>query len=657
MNTLKYIFSVTSLLVLASFSTNQDVQQRDHVSRITARETVGTNQNSGVFQRQWNYVSENSAVIYWQLADISKSVTSFIEYGKSKKLGKQTPQTKKTRWSHFHRLTGLEPGTTYFYKMVVVDPLDGKRTESKLYQLTPKRIQGAVYIPNDLSGNPPYLLDKDNAHYVLTKDVTTDGTAFILGGSKTTLDLNGHTVTFGNDTPERVYGVQITSRDSCRVVNGKIAQGARSFDYSAAIASLDRAFERPAATEIYGISTDVHLKDALPMNFTHIEQLDVHHNDIYSRVTELECRHYPGNVLLRVYTYGGNIHLHDNLLTEGCHWGIVVKALSRTIRNVEVDHNDIYHHQQYVNGYAISPGSGALVHHNKITSTGRGIHLTGEGTQCYNNYIYTRGHQQLSDLPARTRPFHHRLIELHGIKFEGRNAKNCKIYNNFVRITQPQPVDSNGKGELTDKRDNGVYIRSNATSIEKGKLIDKNQNWENDRWRFYYVKYDPNKPPIKITGNDATTLYGDFEAIHPSEYTLYMKWTYVPPTPLNIACYDPNGMNEIYNNTFIGTTTYKNTRHGDYGDSGEWATSIMFVSMNKGPAEEGKYSAYVHDNRFFSNDLFINSYTDINMDIRLENNTFELLNEPFITDRDNRIRNVGKDYEAQIRNNNNEFIK
>ncbi len=84
-----------------------------------------------------------------------------------------------------------------------------------------------------------------------------------------------------------------------------------------------------------------------------------------------------------------------------------------------------------------------------------------------------------------------------------------------------------------------------------------------------------------------------------------MVWKYVAPTPLNIACYDPNAMNEIYNNTFIGITTYKKTRHGDYGDSGEWATAVMLIAMTKGEADPGKYSADVHDNQFFSNDLFL----------------------------------------------------
>jgi hypothetical protein len=393
------------------------------------------------------------------------------------------------------------------------------------------------------------------------------------------------------------------------------------------------------------------------MIMTHANQAEIHHNYIYSRVTEIECRHYPGNALMRVYTYGGDIHIHDNLLTEGCHWGINVRISSRTAKNIEIDHNDIQHHQQYVNGYALSPGEGALVHHNKVTSSGRGVHLTGEGTQFYENYIDTKGHQQLSDLPARTRPFHHRLIELHGIKFEGTSAKKCKVYDNFVRINQYLPDDSDGVGAPEDKMDNGVYLRSTASSIEQDRLVDKDQDWEKDRWRYYFVKYHTDLPPAKISGNDATTLYGDFKKLDPGEYTIYMIWEYVPPTPLNLACYDPNGMNEIYGNTFIGITHYREVWHGDYGNTGDWATAIMLIGMDRGPAEEGKYSAYIHDNQFYSNDLFFNSGWEVNMTIKLENNTFTLLKEPFAIERESRIFDVGEAFEKEVRASKNTFIE
>jgi hypothetical protein len=648
-NILPALFTVSAFVFLG-FSISKAFLESTSVQN---GEMPAATVNDEAFQRRWTHVSETSALIYWQLEEISLSANSCVEYGATEDLGRQTTLTKKPRWAHWHRLVGLTPGETCYYRMVCIDPETNDRTESEICRIKPEKRTNAIRIPGDISGPTPYLLDQKDAYYILTEDIIAAGTAIEISAEGVTLDLDGHTIVFGDNTSEQVYGVRFADPGKTRLCNGHIAQGARSRDYSAAVSSLDR----PVPTEIFGISTDVHLPNAFPLIMTHANAVDIHHNYIYSRVTEIECRHYPGNALIRVYTYGGDIHIHDNLLTEGCHWGINVRISSRSARNIEIDHNDIQHHQQYVNGYALSPASGALVHHNKVTSSGRGVHLTGEGTLFYENYIDTKGHQQLSDLPARTRPFHHRLIELHGIKFEGNNARNCKIYNNFVRITQYLPVDSGGRGAPQDKMDNGVYLRSKASSIAADRLVDRQQNWEKDRWRYYFVKYDPDLPPAKITGNDATTLYGDFEQVDPGEYTIYMIWEYVPPTPLNLACYDPNGMNEIYGNTFIGITHYREVWHGDYGNTGDWATAIMLIGMDRGPADPGKYSAYIHDNQFFSNDLFFNSGWEVNMTIKLENNTFTLLKEPFATERENRIFDVGEAFEKEVRASQNTFIE
>ncbi|MEN6451435.1 MAG: right-handed parallel beta-helix repeat-containing protein, partial [Thermoguttaceae bacterium] len=50
-------------------------------------------------------------------------------------------------------------------------------------------------------GQGPYLLNASNTTYILDTDVNVPGTAFILGGSNVTLDLNQHTVTYGNAAP------------------------------------------------------------------------------------------------------------------------------------------------------------------------------------------------------------------------------------------------------------------------------------------------------------------------------------------------------------------------------------------------------------------------------------------------------------------------
>jgi hypothetical protein len=77
--------------------------------------------------------------------------------------------------------------------------------------------------------------------------------------------------------------------------------------------------------------------------------------------------------------------------------------------------------------------------------------------------------------------------------------------------------------------------------------------------------------------------------------------------------------------------------------------------MNKGPAETGSYSIYVHDNKFFSNDLFVNSHSEVNMTVRIENNEFTLLKTPHATARISRLRNLGDELEEAVRSGKNRF--
>ncbi len=609
-----------------------------------------TNAWSAAFERQWVYASETSAAIYWQLGDISAAALSQVEFGTTEQLGQSTEMTRKPRWSHLHRLAALLTDTTYYYRMVVVDTLTGGRAESGILSFRTTFRPDAIRLPGDLSG-PPYELDQPGAYYILTEDVSAPMDAFHLAAEDVTLDLDGHTVTFGDNTDKQVFGVRFTYRGKGTLCNGHIAQGARSGDYSCAI----RSNGRPNPTEIFGITTDVHLKAAYPVNFfSQASDVQIHHNHFYSRVTELVSRHYPGNAILQMYISGGNIHIYDNLITEGCHRGIY---LVNPGFNVEVDHNDIRHHQQYVNGYALKPNANSNFHHNRVTSTGRGAHLSRENIQFHDNYFDLSGHMTLSDLPANTRPFKHRMIELHGIKLEGNRVRNCKVYDNYVRITQKLPNDSGGTGPPEDKIENGVYIRSVPTGSSGSGLIDDTRNWEEGRWQFYFLRYSDDFPPAYIGQNDRTTLIARLDGPVGQDYSVYMKWQYVPPTPLNIASYDVAANNEVYGNTFIAITKYedKDIWHGGYGETGNWATAIMFVSMDKGPAPQGLYSTYVHDNTFISNDLFLNSYTDVNMTVRVENNTFNLEGAPHIIERASRFRAIGTALEASVLAGGNQF--
>lgn len=209
-----------------------------------------------MFERRWVYTSETSACIYWQLGDISQEAVSRLEYGTTGELGLSTELTRKPRWSHLHSLTGLMPDVTYYYRMVVVDTLTGARSESEILTFQTEYKADAVRLPGNLAG-PPYILNQPNTYYILTEDLAVEGNAFRIDADSVTLDLDGHTVLFGDNTDDQVFGVRFVYDGTATLCNGHIAQGARSGDYSCAI----RSNSRPYPTEIFGISTDVRLPD------------------------------------------------------------------------------------------------------------------------------------------------------------------------------------------------------------------------------------------------------------------------------------------------------------------------------------------------------------------------------------------------------------
>lgn len=517
--------------------------------------------------RHWIHVSETSALVYWQAGAIDQDARSAVEYGETAAYGEKTTQTTEARWAQLHRLTGLKPETTYHYRMIMVT--EAGEIASADQTFTTPRHDAAIRFPGSLSG-PPYKLDQDGALYLLTSDITASGTAIEITGDNITLELDGHSVTFGESSGEQVFGIIVKNIAMTTVQNGHVIQGNAAGDYSSCVETR----WREAPLEVFGITTEVHRPNGYPLRlFGSAREAEIHHNHLSSMVTELESRHYPGNDLLRIEGQGPGINVHDNLLTEGCHRGI---NLGGDAAGAEVAYNDIRHHALYVNGYALalSADGGIDVHHNRVTSTGRGVRLSSDGATYRDNWMDLKGHMTLSDLPANTYPFKERLIELHGIKLEETGVKNAKVTGNRVRIIQLKP--------------------------------------------------------------DA-------------------DWTYVPATPLNIASYDPNANNEISNNTFIALTEYEQTRHGEYGDSGEWASAIYLVGMNKGAASSGNYSVYVHDNTFISNDLFVSASTEVDMTVRIENNTFTLAADPPPTDGHTRYRKLGSALESAIESGSNTF--
>lgn len=520
------------------------------------------------FAAPWIHAAPHSAVIYWRMKDLALEATSCVEYGPTSSYGRTTATAAEPRWAHLHRLDGLKPAMTYHYRMVMLH--DGKRTVSADATLTTPASGGATPVPGKLPG-PPYVLDKPGK-YLLTKDISAPGTAVRIDAGGVELDLDGHTVTFGTAKGKQAAGIALRGAGAVAVRNGLIVQGEHSADYSAAVESRWRMHPR----EIAGITAKVHRPNGYPIKLLGSSAgAKVHHNLLVSGVTEIESRHYPGNDLLRVdlgkEPDSPPCLVHDNILTGGCHRGLAVNG---AVGGSKVHHNDIRHHAMYVNGYAVSlHAPGIECFGNRITSTGRGMHLTRPDLHVHDNRLDIKGHATLDDMPAKSRPFKKIMVELHGIKFEGTKVVRAKVHGNFVRIRQP---------------------------LEEGSV------------------------------------------------------RYVPATPLNVAGYDPAAMNEVYDNTIIALTHYRKARFGGYGNSGQWAAAIYFVGMDRGAAPEGKYSIHIHDNRFFTNHLFAASGRRVNQTIRVEKNTFTLVEDPPPVPAESRFRRIGQ-LEQAVRAGRNTF--
>ena len=522
------------------------------------------------FQGRWVHAAPHSAVIYWRMKDLALQAVSHVEYGPDASCGSRTEAAAEPRWAHFHRLKGLKPGATYHYRMVMVG--DGGKTVRAGGTFTTPTGAGMAPVPGTLPG-PPYVLGRPG-RYLLTGDIAAPGTAIEIASAGVVLDLDGHTVTFDTQKGKQAAGIAISAQGSAAVLNGVVVQGDASADYSAAVESRWRPFAR----EIAGITARVHRPNGYPIKlFGRAVGCEVHHNLLVSRVTEIQSRHYPGNDLLRVdlgKAAGEEkpCRVHDNILTGGCHRGISVSGTSPA---AQVYHNDIRHHALYVNGYAVNlHAPGMAVYGNRISSTGRGMHLTRPDLDVHDNWLDIRGHATLDDMPQGSRPFKKIMVELHGIKFEGAQVVRSKVYRNFVRIRQDLPD-------------------------------------------------------------------GDVR--------------YVPATPLNVSCYDPAAMNEVYDNTIVALTAYRAERIGGYGNSGQWASTLYLLGLKNGPAPQGKHSIYIHDNRFIGNHLFILARGGpVTQTVRIERNRFTLADEPPPLAVPDRLRGLGE-LEKQVRQAGNTF--
>lgn len=306
----------------------------------------------------------------------------------------------------------------------------------------------------------PGVLDQPGATYLLTRDVTAPRTAFMINADGITLDLGGHTVTYGTEIGiDRCCGVFLRgagAEDEFRGVpregfggangftlrNGRILQGRQPVAPEGAITyshgrlvketgdhprpgrSCVAAYIRDChGLSISNITTEVNSRDTDNIYIRDCADVRIQHCVFISHVREITNRHYPGTGLITLAGVRGAMEVDHNLLHGGGQWGIRVSAPGRTGPLILVHHNIIRHRSRTTNGYAIACHAPNMrVYANVIKSIGRGVHLTANNIDFYNNIVEPR---------ERPNPEYPRT-RTHGIKLE--YCSNSAIHHNLCRV-------------------------------------------------------------------------------------------------------------------------------------------------------------------------------------------------------------------------------
>jgi len=328
----------------------------------------------------WAHISQNSASLAWQT---NLPATSYVEYGETTRYSFNTMSSKRFYSLHLHYLTDLKADTSYQYRLVSMDERGNRIVSENRVFRTDKHSDDVIYIPGK-DQKIPYILDKEGATYLLTKDVTAFTTAFIIKAGNITLDLGGHTVTHAR-APIKVknnklkhagmgiYGHNQSKSKGLKIINGHIRQGKIKNSSSGAKGGLNSIYLSGFKdVEVAGITIDYHTAQTFGMIFRRVRgQYDIHHNVFIDKGWEISNRHGSG---------GSRPLYFENLLKGVNSFTVHHNLVKRTRQNgfskaQKIFNNEIYVDSWSTNAFAIQPNSIPDTAAGKITDNR--IFLTG----------------------------------------------------------------------------------------------------------------------------------------------------------------------------------------------------------------------------------------------------------------------------------------
>ena len=421
----------------------------------------------------WEYPSYYSHALAFATNLPSLSV---IEYGPTQSYGTVSAQSDSYYYQHLQYLTGLQPATTYYYR-IHVKGYDGTVVQSQGSFTTLTLDRSVIRIPQDIdSAAPPYTLTQSDTKYLLTEDITAPTVAINIKAHNIELDLGGHTIIYDDDQPkvtgswwndyayneEASFGVRagLWNYTNVSIFNGTIRQGRNGGTGYIGIGFNPLFLNHMGAgsqNEVAGITVDYY-GDSVSGMIT--GDGEVHHNVILDRGTVVDNRHQGIKAISGDGSAGNTVSY--NSLRRFRHQGIMTSGIKH--------HNELYSDSYDSNSFMIGMGSnGGQVSDNKLFGTGYnpiGISW-GSNSIARGNFIYLHG-----TAPDQRSSEYDRLSGIAGIRLTvygdaNEQYDNC-VYEDNTIIVKPWANCPLARGiwVSTDPSATNVVFRHNYVKME-----------------------------------------------------------------------------------------------------------------------------------------------------------------------------------------------
>ena len=270
-----------------------------------------------------------------------------------------------------------------------------------------------------------YVLNQKNTTYILDNNLTATGTAFVVAADTVTLDLNGHTVTFGTGGGDNRYGVAFAGyamgsfpdvsnynfTDSCVIKNGRIVHGVSGKPYGcAAIYSPDGSARNVAVKNVYAYAKGINTNG---IYFERGGNFDIEDDSVQMAMDSTTNRMATKSAI-SLTAWSGYGFVKNCVLYGYGQVGInFTSSKANAVTAAEISGNELHIDGITTNPYSMiiagfsyeQQGVRLLVHHNRITApdsvSNRGIIFEGiyggantgvDGARVYSNYIETKAH-------------------------------------------------------------------------------------------------------------------------------------------------------------------------------------------------------------------------------------------------------------------------